>query len=445
MAYLDDTKKQQGDVTGQDPTQAQVPGGGGGGDVGGGGQTGTGGVSTAGIGAGGQGNWTNIQAYLQANQGDNGSAKNLTDKAESQFGQEKQNMQDQSGQFLKGAQDQVAKSSIDSTQADKMIGDAATNYDYGGNQNQQYKDTASRMQSALNDQYSGPTSYSYNLSAPTQNYGDNLGNEAGFKNMMTNLYSEKAGSPLSTGQATLQSQFDANNSALNQARQKELGSYGNLQQQQNKTNTDASNQLGQDQKQYMTNQNNLKSYLGGQTGALDTSINKQQEDAKQAYQNTFTGAANGVTSLQNNIADQIDKTYGNNGYQGDNAFYGVDKYVGGPGSVGGAPTWKGVSDYLGDGHSGINQNQLYNQEYYQHVGDQGGAGNPQTRVDQIMPSLNAMEQGYKTDATNRLNDFYKQQDDKYAGTADTDKRKYNAIQDFLGSTTKKTAGFKERT
>jgi hypothetical protein len=290
MAFLDDQNKDQTDTQTAGAQQGQplaqsapnVSGSGGGSDVGGG-------VSTAGIGNGGAGGWTNIQAYLNANQGDNGSAKNLSDAVSSQFSNDKTNMQNQSQTALSDAQNYVNQANVSNDQANQWITGAAGAYNWDGTtgQPQAYTDYVNKAQTALNGQYQGPSSFAYSLDPRTQNYGDSLSNDGAFKNLMTNLYSQKAGQPLTSGQADLQGQFDANNQNLASARQQGLAQYGDLQKSRDALNSDTTNALNADQTQFRTNQANLKNYLGTQGTTYAGNIQTDDANAKSGYGTDF--------------------------------------------------------------------------------------------------------------------------------------------------------------
>lgn len=410
MAYLDDKNQQaqstdgnaatgqpgQGQPQAQQTAQGAAPtvSGSGGSDVGGG-------VSTAGVGAGGAGGWTNIQAYLNANQGDNGSAKNLSDSTSKQFGQEQSQMQGQSQKALGDAQGYVDKTNITNDKADALIKDAANNYGWDGTQNDAYKADVATAQAGMNAQYGAPTSFSYNLGANTQNYGNALGNDGAFSNLMTKLYSDKAGSPLTSGQQSLQNQFDSNNSNLSQARQDALNQYGNLNQARDKTNVDTSNALQGDVNQFHQNQNNFKGYLGNQSTAYGGKVTDAQQSANDAYNNTLQTGLSGDAAGGYNPGDAAGAKLGAAGIWSPNM------------------TWAQLAKEHGFVQNGGGP-----------FASLGGTG-----------MLYGANDAYGHNAAD-LSNFYGEQKNQYANAGDPEKQGFNSIQDFLGtSVPKQTQGY----
>lgn len=405
MAFFDDPNKQQ------DPTQGQTAqtGGGSAPSIGGSTASDIGGVSTAGVGAGGTGGWTNIQAYLNANQGDTGSANALKNTVGSQFNDEQGKMQSDSTKAVSDAQGQFDKNKISTDQAGQMVNDNAALYDYGGTQSKAYQDNTSKMQSALNDKYSGPTSYAYGFSAPTQNYGDNLGNDQGFKGVMNYVYGKAAGQPLNSGEAELQGQLDVNNGNLSKARNDLSTQYQGLQNQRDQTVAGTTAKLNDIGTQYQDNQNNLKGYLNQQLGSYDSKVGQEQQAARDAYNGEYNSAS---------------------GRQ--NALYGMPVDIGGATAnnlYNANATWSGLQ-HEGDikNNPGSAWSQPLNGQY---MGQ--GAGYAALEAQRANANQGALQ------------NWYGAEDQKYANTADPEKRDYNAISDFLGQTgNKKDSGFKVR-
>lgn len=427
MAFLDDKNQDENAPDASGPQQGQalapnqapnVSGSGGGSDVGGG-------VSTAGVGGVGGGGWTNIQAYLNANQGDNGSAKNLTDTVSKQFGNENTQMQGQSQKALSDAQGYVDQSNVSPDKANSWITGAQDAYTWGAPQNDTYNGYVNQAQTALNGQYGGPSSFSYSFDPTTQNYGNDLSNDQGFKSLMTNLYSQKAGTPLTGGQAALQNQFDSNNQDLAAARQQGNAQYGDLQKSRDALNTDTSSVLQGDQSQYQTNQNNLKDYLGKQSGTYDQNIAKEQQDAINAYQGEYNAGSN------RSFAADTTPLFGS-GHS--NQFVNSD-YLNSLGDNSANMTWAQLQH---EGDLGTNGGPL--------AGVYGGraGANPGWTYNNQQGALDFLHNNFQGNQ-DALNNFYGSEDQKYAATADPDKRAFNAIQDFLGQTgNQKQQGFKVR-
>lgn len=388
-----------------------------------GGQTASiaGGAPTAtGVGKGGQGGWTNLQNYISANQGDTGSTQALNQSVGGQFGQESQNMQKQSSDFVAGAEDQVNKAKISNEDADGLINSSAGLYSYGGQQADEYTQNVGKVQGALTNAYSGPKEYSYGLGAKTQEYGNALGKDGNFDGLLKNLYSERTKSPLSQGQYNLQKQLDVHNSSLNDARTKLAGDYEGLGKQRDQTVQQTTEQLGGLEQQYRTNQNALRDYLSSQSNKYDTEIGQAEADARAAYDKDFRGASNLAGAFSNREAFD-------------------------PGTI---------YPYVFDGTTSDRHNLTWNQQQREQdlvnnranpVGNElwqmiYGGKNPNGSSE-----FGTIARDSFGGNANALSNFYSTQDTKYENTADEQERKYNALQDFLNSdAARKEQGFRVR-
>lgn len=424
MAYIQDDPNLLQDPSQQQGQQGQQSGDGGPTTVGGGSNDVGSNTSTAGIGAGGTGGWTNIQAYLNANKGDTGSAQALQKTVGDQFNQEKNTYQTDSQNFLKGAQDKVSQDSITPDQADQTIKHAKDSYDWSGKQPQAYQQDVSKVRNALTGAYSGPTEYNYGFNNTTQEYGNDLKDPSGgFNQLMNHVYQNVAPTPLSSGQLNLQRQLDVNNDNLANTRQNLAGQYDTLTSDRDKTVADTTSGLSALEQQYRQNQNTLKDYLTKQSNDYDTKVKQEEANARAAYNQTFSGGQSGhagafVFPGSSNYYANI--PLNNYGIGGDNL------------------TWQqlqnentiGTSPYAGDEiaaelSANLNGNRL----------------NGQTAT---APIVGQVHQNYLNN-TDYLNQFYNDQDQKYKNTADPEERSYNAIQDFLNSTAaRKQQGFKVR-
>lgn len=425
MAYiqndklLDDQQQQSGP---QDQANMLL-GGGASNDVGSG-------VSSAGVGAGGQGGWTNIQAYLNANKGDTGSAQALGKTVGSQFETEKKTMQDQSKGFLEGAQKQVSDAKIDNNKADELIKSAADSYSWGGEPSLGYKNTVGQVQGALTKDYSGPTSYSYGFGNQTQNYARDLKDNGGFDQLMNSVYSKAAGSPLTGGQYQLQKQLDVNNAGLGDMREKLLRDYSGLEGERDKTVQDTTSALGGLAEQYRNNQTALRDYLGRKQNDYDQAIAKAEADARAGYNRDFTtGLASApeyssfLTSGQAPfdraaIASHLRDFYSpiENGQAGFN--------------------WQDVQNLLNNPTNirGGSADDLYTNSRGELMDGS-----------QVSGYFRGRENQWRQVADPALKNFYTEQDAKYGNTADPEERSFNAILDFLNSTgPRKEQGFKVR-
>lgn len=236
-------------------------------------------VSTAGVGAGGTGAWTNIQSYLQANQGNNSSADALNSQVGSSFDKDQKNLNDQSSQAKQQAQSATQATNIGQDQASKMIQQAGGQYQYnpqGGSQSQDYQKSLDPLKTALSAQYQGPNQFSYGLSADSQNYGTGLGSDQGFQGVMNNVYNKAAGGQINSGQLALQNQLDTGNQALADTRNNLLSRYSGLNQGVTDTNSSTQQAIKDAQNQFSTQQQGLRDYLTGAStadkGAIDNAV-----------------------------------------------------------------------------------------------------------------------------------------------------------------------------
>jgi hypothetical protein len=374
------------------------------------------GNNTAGTGTGGAaGNkgWTNIQAYLGANQGDSGSAQALNKQVSDQFSQEKQNYTSKAQDATNQAQQQVNANKVSNEDADKAIKSSADQYSFDGNQSSEYSSGVQKMQNALNSQYQGPTNYNYAFDTTTQNYGNQLKDNTAFDELMTNVWSNAAGKQLSSGQANLQKQLDVNNQNLVDTRQNLSNQYDQLVSDRDKTVQDTTSALGQAEQDYRTNQNALRDYLSGQLNTYDTKGNQAEIDARAAYNKDYTTGQSNVRNYADALSDNlrggliVHSTYGDNGNAGQN--------------------WQDV------------QNILNNPNTYERLDNAvvGGRG--------VNANTAANDRAWRDNALTALNNYYQGVDQQYANTGDAEKRSYNAIADYLGLTDpRKQQGFSVR-
>lgn len=397
MAFILD--QQEEEQNGQGQSTQQPLSGGQSAQVGGGSNTTQ--NASAGVGKGGQGGWTNLQSYLGANTGNTGGSQILDKNVSSQFGQEKSKIQDDSTSYVSNAQKQIDDNKVTTEQADQAINDAAMNYDWGGQHKAGYTATVDKMKNALTGSYQGPTSYNYSFGADTQNYGNALRDDNSFNKLMGDMYSKTAGGPLSTGQRALQNQLDVNNDDLQTVRSKLLNDYSGLNDFRDQAVNDTTQKLSNVERDYRTSQNALRDYLSGKTNELDTSIARQEADARKGYNDAFNSGSGRKALGYDTIA----------GIKGNNAEI--------------APRTN-----LGVWGDNLTFSQL------QREGDAFKNGELKWYTPDRDPDL-ASKQAL-------LNEFYSGQDAKYANTADEDERRYNALADFLGLSGKKEQGFKVR-
>lgn len=231
-------------------------------------QVGSAGVSQAGTGAGG-GGWTNIQAYLKANEGNTQSANALNKDVGSQFDQEKSGLESKASETKAQADAQNKAPSLD---------DAYN--DFGG-AGQQLKDY-------LNQAYGGPKTFDYGMGAKTQEYGDSLGSRDGFQGLMQGLYNRSAGGAMTTGQRSLQQQLDVNNPQLAQAQGDLSNQYKQLQALAGKTAGDVNSYLQNAETQRQAGQQDTRSQITSRADAA-----KAEADKLRAQRDTWNEAKYG--------------------------------------------------------------------------------------------------------------------------------------------------------
>lgn len=379
-------------------------------------------VSTAGVGAGGTGGWTNIQAYIDANKGDTGSAQKLDKTVSGQFDAEKNAYTQDSSKFLTDAQQKVDANKIDNSQADDLIKQAGQNYNYDASKSgaPAYGDAVSKVRGALTNAYSGPREYNYAIGNQAAEYGADLNDNQGFDGLMKHIYQQAAPGGLNSGQTELQKQLDVNNTGLVDKRKELQGKYSDLTAGRDKTVADTTTGLGNLEQQYRTNQNGLQDYLTKQSNVNDTSVKQQEANARAEYFRTLnddkSGHANSFLNMFNNYSTPGDAFTSRNTW-GEN---GTDL------------TWKQLENEQQLGASGSDA-------YYTNLAN---PGKYHTVLDQVMNP-----QAYTNYANNgaAMNQFYGDQDAKYADTGDTEERNFNALQDFLNTgAAKKEQGFKVR-
>lgn len=361
------------------------------------------GASTAGVNAGG-GGWTNIQSYMDANKGTTGSADMLNERVGSQFETEKKNLTESAGRVKTEAEKAAAPLSEAQKNASNWVSEAGQGYDWGGSHNKAYTDNFQKLNDALHSEWKGPREFTYNLDNRTQTYGQNLKDPGAFNDFMGDMYSQRAGAPITRGGRNLQTQLDVSNVALGDSRQRLLEQYSGLGSLRDQTVTDTTKALANAEEGFRTNQNTLKDYLGNKANTLDTTIAQQEADARNAFQKDFTSGRSGRSSAAVDAlgAGPTDRRFG--WQEKDAGVWGNDL------------TFEGL--------------QRHEDFYRPRVNQLGGGWDYSAAAD-----------------ANRdvLNNFYSQQDAKFANTADAEERQWNMLQDLLKTgNQKKQQGFKVR-
>jgi hypothetical protein len=236
--------------------------------------------STAGVGSGGSGGWTNIQSYLTANKDSTGSANALQSEGAGIFDKEASNLQKTSQDTKQQAQTEASKNYVAQDQASKMIQDAGKAYNYGPNQTQPYTDIVNNVQGIRSMQYGGPSSYSYGMGGDTQQFGEGMKQDDAFGGIMNQLYNRAAGGTMTTGANALQKQLDTNNEALNTTRQNLLSRYAGLQSDVTNTLADTNAELANQSARFNQNKNDFDTYLQNQRQNNKGDIDRAVKDAE---------------------------------------------------------------------------------------------------------------------------------------------------------------------
>jgi hypothetical protein len=360
-------------------------------------------------GAGGQGSWTNIQAYLNANKGDTGSANMLNKQSSDTIGKEKQNVDQQSSQAKQQAQGQADQVNYSQDKASQILQDASKNYNYDSTQpqNDAYNQDTSQLKNALSAKYQGPTNFAYGISSDAQNFGQNLNSNPGFNQIMGQLYNKAGGGKMTSGQLALQGQLDVNNQALNQARQNAIANYAGLGDYVNQNATDTNNAIQGAQNQFTQNQQNLLGYLNTTAGAQQSAEKQAEDQAKTNYLSEYNGGESGLASAL--LAPTLN---------GSPLNFDANWYTSMGMPVNSNMTWAQLQAEK-DHESPLGLDKIIAQNPDIYGGVQSAFGN------------NA----------SALNNFYNQEESKYANTGDEQKRDYNAIMDILGNSDRMNQGF----
>lgn len=356
------------------------------------------GVSTAGIGAGGTGKWTNIQAYLNANKGDSGATDLVNNSINPEFDSEKSKIQGESSKLKSDADNSLKPINDVKDNADKLLNQGASAYNYDGNQTDAYSNVTNQFKNALGAKYSGPNSYFYGLGQKAQQFGSALGSDEGFNQYLGDLYQNKAGGQLSSGGRELQKQLNISNEPLAQARKNLLDKYSQLGAYRDQTAKDTNDYLANTAQSFRTGQNQIKDYLGNSSNSTESGVSKAESDARYGYDQTMTGKEGMAAGLE------------------------------------GISNWKQLQDYYAPkGQAMFTNDQLKDANFRNSLSTNSIGG----------PSQQAL---YDIDkyGFDDLTKFQSAQDAKYANTGDSDKRKFNMIQDILGTGKKKNAGFQVR-
>ena len=345
---------------------------------------------------GGAGSWTNIQSYLSANKGGTGSEKIVQDKVGGQFGTEKQALEKAGADTRSAAETQVKGIKDTADGARNTINEAANAYQWGAEtQDDNYSQKTGGLKSALSSKYSGPTSFDYSMSNDAQKYGTALGDDRAFGSLMDDFYRTAAGGQISRGGLDLQRQLDTSNDALAKTRGDLLKEYSGLKSLRDTTATDVGNFLKTAQEDFGKEQTRLRDDLGLYGNENDTATSLLEDTARQGFDNTYRLSPTGFD--------------------------------------------------LGNQFQGYFQNATFEQlqNEVDRILNMGGGAYWRDNKDQIMGMgpLEGAVPNFMREAIPLLNSYYSREAQKYGDTADTEKRRFNAIMDVLGVNSAKEQGF----
>lgn len=351
-------------------------------------------------GPGGTGGWTNIQSYLSANKGGTGSEKLLNEKVGGVLGQEKSNLESTANEAKTQAQSQVQGVKDANQNSKKWISDSANAYSWDGAHGSAYNENTGKIKGALTGQYSGPTNYAYTYGDDATRYGSSLGNEQGFRGVMNDVYKDAAGGQISRGGLDLQQQLDVNNDALAQTRQNLLQQYADLGSQRDSLTTDVNAAIDSARTDYGKEQNALRDNLLNYGNELDTARANAEKKAREDYGTTYSTRSTAdelMPRVESQADEWLSRMAGNRGLN----------------------TMEQLQNFF---DSPMGQNML--------------------RVAETDPnSYAAGEAQAVLSVLPQIDQFYSSQRDKYANTADLEKRQWNTIQDILGTGNKAEKGF----
>lgn len=289
LNYLQDDQKDK-----VDPTSSQSMGGGASGIVSGA----TGGAQPQG--QGGQGLWTNIQSYMNANQaGQAERAKNVEQQVKGTFGEEKQGFEKASSQAKESANKAAEPiSSLGTDKASQLINQASS----AEKGSEKYNQAVNPVKQAVNTQYQVPQQFSYGMSSAAQEAGKGVKEQGAFQNFLSQFDKNlQGGRDLNVGQRALQNQLDVNNTALEQARQNLANEYSGLQSQESSGLEDVNKYLTGLGESTTQQQSALRKFLEGQSGdtrkALEGAVSSHNQDVTAAAKN-YQNYLNKLNSLE---------------------------------------------------------------------------------------------------------------------------------------------------
>jgi hypothetical protein len=218
---------------------------------------------------------------------------------------------------------------------------------------------------------------------------------------------------MSSGQLALQNQFDVNNENLAKTRTRLLDQMAGFDTDKQDAIKRADTGIQEAQNKFRNDQSTYNDYLMGLQNEFDSSIADQESKARGEYQNTFT------TGQSGNYGKFNDPTWWS-WAQANSLGAGANEQI----------LRAQQGNYWGDN---LTWNQLQNERSLSpNLTNAAGQYGLQSLI-------NAQERNRSS-----LDNFYKEQDEKYGMTADSEERAYNTLSEILGSLNKKEKGFKVR-
>lgn len=230
-------------------------------------------VSTAGVGKGGRGNFTNIQAYLEANKGNNTTGDALSRDVGSEFDTEQSKIQSDS----EAKKSEGAAKAAEARTVRQKAGFATTN--------DVTPDQENEIKQGLAGQYSAPK-VAYTIGQNASQYGQQLQNDQGFDALLNQTYNKAAGGQISAGQKALQRQLDSRNDGLAGQRQDLASRYKALESLAGTATKDTNDALSGYEKQYQDDITGAKSALGTTRTQLEDSLKNFTNPKEEAYTQT---------------------------------------------------------------------------------------------------------------------------------------------------------------
>jgi hypothetical protein len=236
--------------------------------------------------------FTNIQSYLNANQGNRTASNILDTKVGGKIKSEKDRFSTEAGK-VKGQADTTLASQVGKDTASKLVQEYS-NYENPGNdpsgsvgsgQYKNYGEAVKAVQGGLKDSYGGPTKFDFNYQGLGNDVQKGLGSQEGLNAYLAGQYGEAAGTAggqLTSGQLALQNQLASQDVGLQDKRSQYLASLNDMATSLDTDMGAVNDYLSGKQSQFGTNQQALQKYLGNQQGVNRFNIDQGVGEVKGA-------------------------------------------------------------------------------------------------------------------------------------------------------------------